>query len=781
MCPPTPSSAFVLAGLLAAGVLCPMLAEAQGQAAAPEPNTSQKIDKAQVHPADSEQGILELRDRVDRSKTTDPSERTEESRPEESHPGKAEDSLAQESRESLPESSGDDLSANSGDALSENSSTPPTEGAGDDPPEGPGESSSENSSEDPASNSAEFDAEFDAEFELPSLSSTVRASRALADGGSSTRVGSESFRGQWRHGGDLVGSSPGATVLDFGGLLATTTVSIRGASADQVLVTFDGVPLNPSAGGGMDLSLIPAALLDEAEIRRGAEGASQGAGAMGGSVLLSPAQKDRVLITGGTLGSMGLSGAKGWQWGANQGLWSLLVAADFRRSAGDFVYHRDPTPEIPDNDPLERLRRQNNDAMLGSGLLRVEHRGPKRLVSAFLLAGGGDRGLAGPIYSPTPKTRQRQLDSVAGIRLEQSFSALKNGFAPIKLSLPLSLRGGMLSTLHSGLGESDGQQLAGDFALSPELELPLGDGGRGSWSLFVRAKGGLELFEGEEHGSRQRLHGGLGLEAARKLGRWTASASGRAEQWGDTGALLGRVGGSVRPWRWLLLFGNVGNGFRPPSFGELYFAAGPMIGNPDLLPERSSSADLGTRLEWGPFQSTLSLFGGLYQDTIIYELFPGFRAKPFNVGKARVYGAELEAALKFESGPVRGLDLRLAYTELRPENRVPGHNTLGNDLPYRPRRRLMASGEYQHSRFRSQVELQAVGSAYANRANTREVDPYLDLRAGAGLRLWRDFWLAAEVRNALNVQDRMSIDGYPLPGILFLGHLSWEPGAKERT
>lgn len=611
------------------------------------------------------------------------------------------------------------------------------------------------------------------------LSSTVRAVRPGADGATTTRVDTDDFRGELRHAADLVAASPGATVLDFGGLLATSTVSLRGASPDQVKVAFDGVLLNASAGGGSDLSLVPAALLDAVEVRRGSEGATLGAGAMGGSVLLTPAKRDRALLTGGLFGTFGASASKSLTWSGNDGLWSLLVAADARRTAGNFDYGRDPTPEIPDNDPIENLRRANNDALLGSALVRASHRSPGRTFTTFLLAGGGDRGLPGPIYSPTRDSRQRTFDGIAAARLEQRLAPARSGFAPMGLDVPLNLRLGRLDTRASGLGESDGAQHTAELSLEPTFEIPLGSGERGDWALRIRGAAGAEWFEGVEHGERTRIRGAAGLELARETGRWTASTATRFEQWGDASAFLARAGGSLRLNPHVVLFASGGNGFRPPSFGELYFSAGPVLPNPDLLPERSLSADTGARFAFGPVRAGATLFGGLYENVIVYELFPGFRAKPLNVGSSRVLGAEVDAKVAFESGPLRGLKGSLAYTELRTTNLVEGHNTFGRDLPYRPRRRVVARADYTQRIWRTSLEMQAVSSAFSNRANTRSVEGFPDLRAGAGLSVAPSLWLSAELRNALDVRDRMTIDGYPLPGRLLLVHLSWEPGLER--
>lgn len=600
------------------------------------------------------------------------------------------------------------------------------------------------------------------------MGSVVRAPRAGADGATQTRIDPRAYAGELRHAGELVGAAPGAVMLDFGGVLATSTVSLRGASADQVQVVFDGVALNALAGGGFDLSQIPAALLDSVDVRRGSEGARIGAGAMGGAVLLQPASRSRALLTAGSLGTYGASASLSREWMASTGLWRTLVAVDGRRSAGNFVFHRDPTPEIPDNDPLERLRRENNAAAMGSVLMRAEHRaGTDQSLHALVMLSGSRRGLPGSIYSPTPDMRQEEKGGLLNLRWRTPVTAVAVA------EVPLMLRGGLLEGA-GGLGDHGGLQRAGEITARPGVEWVLG-----GQLLRVSTSAGVELFEGEQHGSRSRLRGGLGLEWLRPHGRWTSSASLRAERWGADGAILPRVGGSVRMSPGWTVAANLGAGFRPPSFGELYFAAGPVLANPDLLPERSWSGDLSLRFARGPLSVAASAFGALYRDVIVYELYPGFRAKPFNIGRASVAGGELEGRWRVKEGRLAGLGATLSLTELLAINRVEGHNTYGKLLPYRPRRRLVTRADYRRERLRGALELQATSAAFVNRANTRTAPAFFDLRGNVGVLLGGGLWFSAEVRNALDVTDRMAIDGFPLPGRVVLAHLSWEPNERE--
>jgi iron complex outermembrane receptor protein len=293
---------------------------------------------------------------------------------------------------------------------------------------------------------------------------------------------------------------------------------------------------------------------------------------------------------------------------------------------------------------------------------------------------------------------------------------------------------------------------------------------------------GNERFRGTAHGDHGRWRAGLGAGVVKDTGHWTADVSLRAEWWGGALGLLPRAGGSVRVGRGVTLFGNAGGGFRPPSFGELYYAAGPVLPNPDLRPERSWSGDLGLRVDRPAddlaVTASLSTFAGLYDDVIVYELFSGSRAKPFNLGRARTLGLEAEASMRQRRGPLEGLGVAVSATLLQATNLVEGPNTLGNDLPYRPRTRASTHVTYERGPLRTRAGADWTGEAFANRANTRTIEPFADVNGSVSVALVGDLRLGAELRNALDVTDRACIEGYPLPGRVLLAHLSWEPGPK---
>jgi vitamin B12 transporter len=118
-----------------------------------------------------------------------------------------------------------------------------------------------------------------------------------------------------------------------------------------------------------------------------------------------------------------------------------------------------------------------------------------------------------------------------------------------------------------------------------------------------------------------------------------------------------------------------GQGFRAPTFNELFFPAFPPcppFGNPDLRPETSESWDAGIEQHLWARRIRLGAtvfrndFTNLIQATLVDPANGCFQAR--NVGRARTQGVELEASV----APIDGLLLALAYTHTDAEDRATG-------------------------------------------------------------------------------------------------------------
>jgi outer membrane receptor protein involved in Fe transport len=84
--------------------------------------------------------------------------------------------------------------------------------------------------------------------------------------------------------GELVEDAAGVVVTRRGGPGSPAHASIRGGSANQVLVLVDGVPINEPITGNADLSAVPLEAVERVTVLRGAQSARYGGQALSGVI-----------------------------------------------------------------------------------------------------------------------------------------------------------------------------------------------------------------------------------------------------------------------------------------------------------------------------------------------------------------------------------------------------------------------------------------------------------------------------------------------------------------
>jgi vitamin B12 transporter len=611
------------------------------------------------------------------------------------------------------------------------------------------------------------------------------------------------FAGEARSVAELLSTAPGVTLRQTGpGQLAA--LSLRGASADESLVLLDGIPLQGPGGGAIDLSTLPSSLLEKMVVSRGVLGAQLGAGALGGAVQLVPREPSAaaldsghelgISLSGGSFGTAQLA-ADASATSAKLGTWTAGVQLD--RTAGDFDYARQFTPDVPGS-PWYAARRQNDDSQRASAL--VHGAIPLRegtSLDLLLQATAGDRGLPGAEGSLTPDARSADRGGLVGARLRTlAGDAVVTTRAWVRASL-LQLRG-------LGLGFGDCSTGLANPACATQASHTIGSRGEVEVALPLGAaqvltsslSAGGEWLAGDDTGIHRRGIASLALadEATLFGGRLSLYPAARLDAVGSDTALSPGLGAVLRPFtsggsdaspasgeigagrasggsaglasvlEALELRASAGASFRPPSFSELYLDQGPSLPNPDLKPERAVSADLG--LGWRTDSLTLvaSAFWSDYTDLILYEQFPPEQAKPFNIGAARITGAELQAVARLPLG----LTAEASYSYLHAINRQPTQTELGQELPYRPPHRLFARLARRGDRLEGFFQGDVTSAMPRNSYGTAALPAQVRLDAGVGVRAAGPVWIDLEARNLLDDRTQADLFQYPLPGLSFL-------------
>ena len=610
----------------------------------------------------------------------------------------------------------------------------------------------------------------------------------------------------------LLSELPGVSVTRMGGLGSMATLSLRGSSANQVEVYFDGVPLSAASGGGVDIGLIPVVDLESVEVYRGMSPIGFGTSAMGGIVSLSSAAATdsgaRAYVGGGSFGTE--FGGVQARWAGNR-LRALASVNEFG-SAGDFAYHNDNATGFTTSDD-SISRRENNALRQMDGLVHVIGLLPGRRqmwgTASFLFR---DQGVppAGSVQAHGASLGTDRLIATVAYQSRDDLGLGSHLRAQIYNVATWQRLDDVYGDLSSGvptqtrdLSTSSGVTFAGSKPVSGWLNLSAVADGRyeqfdpsstlpGAASIppgsRVFGAGGAEArFVAQP--LRLAVIPSLRLEAARDeitrperyrlMGADTSSAN----------YLLPNARLALLQWasEQVTLRANLGRYGRLPSMIERYGNTGQLLGNPDLVPETGTNADLGANWTRAGARLRLSFDAALFADwarNLIYFRQVGTYMRPGNLGSARILGAETSATLDWRHR-FRFFG-QTTFTDARDMEDASG--SYGKQLPNRPRLRAYARPELRNLRLAGRwrwglyADLDATSGNYLDSANLVEVNPRVLF--GAGGQIEAPQWGLRLVASAHNLANKPVVDftGYPLPGRSVFFTLQWStPDTNKET
>jgi iron complex outermembrane receptor protein len=608
----------------------------------------------------------------------------------------------------------------------------------------------------------------------------------------------------------LLSELPGVSVTRLGGLGSLATLSLRGSSANQVEVYFDGVPLSAASGGGVDIGLIPVVDLESVEVYRGMSPIVFGTSAMGGIVSLSStAATDsgaRAYAGGGSFGT-GFGGVQARWAGRNL---RALGSVNGLGSAGDFTYANDNATGFTTSDDTI-TRRQNNALGQVDGLAHVVGLLPGRRqiwgTASFLHR---DQGVP-PAGSLTAKGAELGTDRLIATAAYESRD---------DLGLGSSLRAQLYTVatwqrLHDPCGDLSGQATqTRDLSTSSGATLAGSKPVAGWLKLSAVAEGRYERFDPSNvlsdtvfipPGSRTFGAGGVEARTVIHPLRLAVIPSLRLEVAKDTITRPERyrlMSTDTQPATYWLpnarlalvqwaseqvsLRANLGRYGRLPSTFERYGDTGQVLGNPNLVPETGINADLGANWTRRGERLGLSLDGAMFavwaNHVIYFRQDANHTLRPGNVGRARILGAELSATLDWRHR-FRFFG-QTTFTDARNLENVSG--SYDKQLPHRPRLRAYARPELRNLRLAGRwrwglyADLDVTSGNYLDSPNLVEVNPRVLL--GAGGQIEAPHWGLRLVASAHNLANTLVVDlvGYPLPGRSLFFTLQWStPGTNK--
>ena len=405
------------------------------------------------------------------------------------------------------------------------------------------------------------------------------------------------------------------------------SVTIRGASSSQALVLLDGQRLTDPALGQVDLSLLPAALLESVEVLSGPASGLYGSDAVGGVVgLRTPGPGTvRAVTEAGPWGERRLSGVAS----GTAGPVRVTAAADLGRSTDDYSYIDASRLGSP------QTTRQGWDARRATAYAALAVGGERSRAGLSLWAADAERGLGGTADVGARQWDGRlRLGATAGhtagrIRLEAAGHVQRTR---LRYASPYpSVRPDAI----------DDTGRTATTALDLRATAPWGDG---SWTASLQGGTGRAEHPSLASAATDRF-AGAALAGRQQLGRVTLFPALRADLYAPDGArqrlavapqlgLNAELGG---PWR---LKASAARAFRMPTLNDRYWQPG---GNPDLRPEAAWSADGGVVWSRGASQVEATAFATTARDQIVWSPTAAGYWAPQNVARTRSLGLEASA------------------------------------------------------------------------------------------------------------------------------------------
>ncbi|NZA25555.1 TonB-dependent vitamin B12 receptor [Luteimonas sp. SJ-92] len=545
---------------------------------------------------------------------------------------------------------------------------------------------------------------------------------------------------------DLLRGRAGINLVNSGGAGKQSSLFMRGAGSNQILVLLDGVRIGSATAGLPALQDIPVAQIDRIEIVRGPHSSLYGADAIGGVIQIFTRRDTgpaRPRLHAG-IGSHGLREAGAGVGGGNGRAWFGADVAWLRTDGIDACrgtlegFGAGCYAEEPDRDGYRNL-----SASLRGGI----EFSPAWSVDGVALRAEGENHFDGTWanYSET-------VQQVVGARLRFEPSArlaLQAGLGRSDDRTEDFLDGDFVADLRTRRQQGS---LQGDIGLSADQVLTLG----ADW-LDDRIAGttGYDVDSRDNLGVFAAWQGDFGAQRLQASLR-----SDDNEQFGSH--RTGSVGWGMEFGQGLRATASYATGFRAPSFNDLYY---PFSGNPDLDPERSKNLNLGVAQAADGWSWSLDLFQNRVDELINYD---ATTFRPVNVDRARLRGAEVTLA-----ATLAGWDMSAQLSHVDPRNRSEGahHDQL---LARRARNTGRLDLDRGFGAVRVGVTLNAAGHRYDDAANTVRLGGH----ATADLRLeyafHRDWTLQARAANVFD-RDYETIAWYNQPGREYRLAVRWQP------
>ena len=553
---------------------------------------------------------------------------------------------------------------------------------------------------------------------------------------------------------ELLRGRAGVDVGNTGGRGKLSSLYLRGAESDHVLVLVDGIKMNSASAGMAAFQDLPLAQIERIEIIRGPRSSLYGSEAIGGVVqVFTRRARARGLSPQFTVGAgshgareasagFDLRGERGWL-----GVHGAYDSTDgFNACRGSGALFQGCFADEPDDDGYRNV---------SIGLRGGAQLGEATELDGSFLQADGENAFDG---SWTNRSRVRQ--QVSGLRLRH---------APRQGRLELSAA---LGRNQDRSDDYQGQELRSAFLTRRDSA---------SLQADLELRAGHLLTTGIDH-QRDRVDSlmpytvdardntGVFVGYDGKLGAQRLQASVRNDDNAQFGNhLTGSLGWGTTLASGLRLSANAATGFKAPTFNDLYY---PGSESPWLQPETSRSLNLGLSRATASHRWSLDVFESRIDDLIVFVYPPpDFLGVGSNIDQARIRGAEFG----FDT-TLAGIDVSLQLSHADPRDRSGGANH-DRVLARRARNTGRIGLDREFGPLRAGITVNGAGARYDDAANSVRLGGHATTDLRLEYAFHRDWTLLARASNVFD-REYETVAWYYQPGREYQLTLRWRPAVR---
>ncbi len=493
---------------------------------------------------------------------------------------------------------------------------------------------------------------------------------------------------------DVLRRQRGIEITRNGSAGASTSVFLRGANSNQVVVLLDGVRIGSSTSGVASWNAVPLGAIERIEVVYGPLSTLYGADAIGGVIQIFTRKGEGAPVVSGSAG-VGSNATRQLDASVHGAASALRYAfsAGHEESDGFSATRPGAFGFNPDEDGY---RRRNANGQLSYALTAKHEIGAQFLHSD--LRAQYDSG-SGPY-----DVNNKQDLNTAAVYVASQFTA--NWRSTLQFARSDDKLGSFTSAAASGASQIDTQQgeltWQNSIALGPDtLQL-----------LYSHRKEDVESSSTADL-SRSRSTNSYAASYSAKRDSHLFDVSARHDRSVYGNKNTGAAGYGYNFGSGLRATASIGSSFRAPTFNELYY---PGYGLPTNRPEKGRNVEAGLRYDTGSVQFDATYFRNRLTDMIVSATpCPGRAGScAYNVNEARLEGLTLAAQAR-----VAGVNLRGSL-----DWQDPTDETTGKQLARRAKKHASFNADSSWGRLKAGAELQLSGERFDDAANRNRLGGY---------------------------------------------------------